>query len=285
MDICLSPARAAASRRNGAKSSGPKTPEGKARSAQNALKHGMRAQKCIVLPGERAAAFEAFEAALLEELAPQGALQAVLAQRVVAASWRLARSERLEAELFVEARLDGGSPGLALGLALIRDGNGARAFETLLRYRGSANAELWRALRTLKALQAEQAANEPAPHELPELPIEPEARANPGESSRATAAADEAEADRDPSQGDRRAEPAADHPQSGHHSGAPRPIEPQSRRTPSEIALPAASEPPRRLALCARPTQFVPRPAHWGTVQSGGEASGHAQRCRDPKVS
>ena len=72
----------------------PKTAEGKARSAQNALKHGMRAQKCIVLPGERASAFEAFEAALLEELAPEGALQAVLAQRVVAASWRLARAER-----------------------------------------------------------------------------------------------------------------------------------------------------------------------------------------------
>jgi len=106
MDICLSPARAAASRRNGARSRGPKTCEGKARSAQNALKHGMRAQKCIVLPGERAAAFEAFEAALSEELAPEGALQAVLAQRVVAASWRLARAERLEAELFAQNMLD-----------------------------------------------------------------------------------------------------------------------------------------------------------------------------------
>ena len=282
MDICLSPARAAASRRNGAKSRGPKTAEGKARSAQNALKHGMRAQQCVVLPGERASAFDAFEAALLAELAPQGALQTVLARRIVAASWRLARSERLEAELFVEARLAGASPGLALGFAVTRD---SRAFDTLLRYRGSANAELWRALRTLKALQAEAAAKEPVPHELPELPIEPEARANPGESSRATAAADEIEAARDPAQGDRMAEPATDHPQSGHHSGAPRPIEPQPRRNAGELAPPAAGEPARRLALCARPTQSVPRPAHGGTVQSGGEASGHAQRCRDPKVS
>ena len=45
-----------------------------------------------------------------------------------------------------------------LGLALIRDGNGARSFETLLRYRGAAMAEFWRALKTLKALQAEQPA-------------------------------------------------------------------------------------------------------------------------------
>jgi hypothetical protein len=157
MDICLSPARAAASRSNGARSRGPKTPEGKARAAQNALKHGMRAQQCIVLPGERAAAFEAFEAALLADLAPQGALQTVLAQRIVAASWRLARAERLEAELFCEARLDDASPGLVLALAVIRDGRGAGAFATLLRYRGSASAELWRALRTFKALQAEAA--------------------------------------------------------------------------------------------------------------------------------
>jgi hypothetical protein len=48
---------------------------------------------------------------------------------------------------------------ICLGHALIRDCNGgARSFDTLLRYRGGALAELWRALRTLKALQAERAA-------------------------------------------------------------------------------------------------------------------------------
>jgi hypothetical protein len=59
-----------------------------------------------------------------------------------------------------------------------------RSFDTLLRYRGGTLAELWRALRTLKALQAEQGARPehamaPAPRLLPEpheTPIEPEAR-------------------------------------------------------------------------------------------------------------
>jgi hypothetical protein len=203
MDICLSPARAAASRRNGARSRGPKTPEGKARSARNALKHGMRAQKCVVLPGERASAFEAFEAALLQELAPEGALQAVLAQRVVAASWRLARAERLEAELFAQNMLDDGG----FGRALIRDANGARAFDTLLRYRGGTLAELWRALRTLKGLQAEAAvpqaemrgvARPAAEARALESPIGPEARAKPGDSGWAGDRADPGAADPGP---------------------------------------------------------------------------------------
>src|SRR5262245_57278317 len=62
-------ARAEASRRNGAKSRGPRTLEGKARSAQNALKHGMRAEKYLVLPDEDAAEFAELETALVAELA------------------------------------------------------------------------------------------------------------------------------------------------------------------------------------------------------------------------
>jgi hypothetical protein len=65
--VPLSNARVEASRQNGAKSRGPKSEEGKARSAQNALKHGMRAQKHIVLPEEDAAEFAGLEAALVEE--------------------------------------------------------------------------------------------------------------------------------------------------------------------------------------------------------------------------
>jgi hypothetical protein len=152
--VPVSNARAAASRRNGAESRGPKTPEGKARSAQNALRHGMRAQKYVVLPEEDADEFAALAAAMIAELAPVGALQTVLARRVAVAAWRLARADRLETELFQERGYSNASP----GLALIRDGNGTRSFETLLRYRGAAMAEFWRALRTLKALQAEQAA-------------------------------------------------------------------------------------------------------------------------------
>jgi hypothetical protein len=151
--VSVSNARAEASRRNGAKSRGPKSPEGKARAAQNALKHGMRALRYIVLPDESAAEFQTLEEAMVDELAPVGALQAVLARRVAVAAWRLARADRMEVELFTERRWENAG----VGMALIRDGNGTRSFETLMRYRSAVMAEFMRSLRTLKALQSERA--------------------------------------------------------------------------------------------------------------------------------
>jgi hypothetical protein len=153
--VSVSSARAEASRKNGARSRGPKTAEGKARSAQNALKHGLRAQKHVVLPDEDGGEFRALEAALIEELSPVGALQAVLAQRIAVAAWRLMRADRIEAEVLGHQRGRDGD----LGLAVIRDANGAGALATLLRYRGSALAEFTRSLRALKALQAEARAH------------------------------------------------------------------------------------------------------------------------------
>jgi hypothetical protein len=245
----LSPARAEASRKNGASSKGPVTPEGKARSAQNALKHGLRAEKHVVVGGESPAAFTAFEAALLADLAPEGALQTLLAGRIARAAWRLERAERIEAELFarqMKGLFDDGD----LGLALIRDGNGARAFDTLLRYRGAAQAELFRTLRTLRALQAEPA-KEPAPV-MPECPIEPEIRRIPGNCGPAPVARDPARAAGSP-----RAGLAPRQPPYGAAPAA-RPNEAESRANPGEsVSMPRETAKKGRAALLAA-TALVP---------------------------
>jgi hypothetical protein len=158
--MASSTARAEASRRNGARSRGPVTAAGKARAAQNALKHGLRAQS-VLTRDESAAEFTELAVALCAELAPAGLLQRELAARVAAAAWRARRADRLEAALLEGHLAAGAAPGeerqAALAAGLVRDGNGPRAFETLVRYRGSVLAELFRALGALKVLQAEAA--------------------------------------------------------------------------------------------------------------------------------
>lgn len=86
----------AANRQNAQRSSGPRTDEGKARAAANALKHGLTG-KCIVLPEEDPHEFDVFRSDLLEDLAPEGALQGVFAEKIVADAWRLRRIPELEA--------------------------------------------------------------------------------------------------------------------------------------------------------------------------------------------
>jgi hypothetical protein len=74
----------------------------------------MRALKHVVLSDESAAEFHALQEALMDELAPVGALQLVLARRVAVAAGRLARAGRMEVELFEERRWENGSIGTAL---------------------------------------------------------------------------------------------------------------------------------------------------------------------------
>jgi hypothetical protein len=152
-------ARALASRQNGARSRGPRTAAGKARVARNALKHGLSARNLVLLDDEDADRFAAFEAAAQTELAPAGEFQAELVARIVTAAWRARRADRLEAALF-RRYVAGADPTdqrdrqAAFGLGLVRDGHGPRALETLVRYRGSVLAELFRTLGALKLLQA-----------------------------------------------------------------------------------------------------------------------------------
>lgn len=165
-----SPAQAAASRRNGAKGGGPVSLAGRQRSAANAVKHGLSGRTVVLLSDEDPAEFAAFERALRTELRPEGSLQALLARRVVVAAWRMLRCDRMETELFSQGSRFGTGEPAELGLALIRDGHGPRAFETLLRYRGSTLAEFWRSLAALKTLQDRTDAAAPLPLIVPHMP-------------------------------------------------------------------------------------------------------------------
>ena len=99
-----SPEKREAARRNGARSRGPITPEGKAISRANSLKHGLTGQG-IVLPQEDAQEVERRLSALEEEIRPRNEIEAELARRVAIAGIRLGRAAEHESAI-ISSRMD-----------------------------------------------------------------------------------------------------------------------------------------------------------------------------------
>jgi hypothetical protein len=91
--------RIEANTKNAQLSTGPRTANGKARVASNAVKHGLTGKQ-IVLPNEKAADFDSFRACLLKDLKPVGELEGALAERIAADLWRLRRVPMLEAATY-----------------------------------------------------------------------------------------------------------------------------------------------------------------------------------------
>lgn len=87
--------QAEANRRNASHSTGPRTEDGKKRSAMNALQHGMTSET-PVLPTEDSDRYNQFRAELILDLAPSGATERRMAEEIVDCSWRLQRANNLE---------------------------------------------------------------------------------------------------------------------------------------------------------------------------------------------
>jgi hypothetical protein len=94
--------RAAINRENAQHSTGPVTLEGKARSSQNALKHGLSA-KALLLPSDDPAAFQRHLDTFLNEYQPQGPTEQQLVRTLANNSWQLDRVNRLEQALFTHS--------------------------------------------------------------------------------------------------------------------------------------------------------------------------------------
>jgi len=87
-----------ANRRNGALSNGPKTPDGKATSSKNAIRHGLLSDEAL-LPGEDQGKFEQFANQLRTDLWPHGELESALVDRIIGLMWRQHRIGKLEAAI------------------------------------------------------------------------------------------------------------------------------------------------------------------------------------------
>lgn len=84
-----------ANRANALKSTGPRTPEGKDKSSRNHTTHGFSAH-FEVLPGESREEFLDLYHSMLIDNHASGATESALVRQMAAATWRLARLERIE---------------------------------------------------------------------------------------------------------------------------------------------------------------------------------------------
>lgn len=103
--------QSAQARLNGANSKGPKTPEGKARSSMNSLRHGRYANHATVLSNEDPAAFEDLALAYVQRIGPLDSVEARLARELASIDWRLARYRAMETRM-IDHEMDIQAPAL-----------------------------------------------------------------------------------------------------------------------------------------------------------------------------
>jgi hypothetical protein len=173
-----------ANRSNAQKSTGPRTPEGKAAVAQNAVRHGLCAER-VVIKGEDPGEFEMYRDRMLGDLDPVGPVEALLAERVFTLGWRLQRAQRFEGAAWAaleakQAREAADRLSVALprpkgdtqpedeeqeilGRIVVKDFGDAKVLDQLLVYERRIENSLYRTLgelrkqQVLRALQAEEA--------------------------------------------------------------------------------------------------------------------------------
>ncbi len=138
------PSQITANQANAQHSTGPRTPEGKARVSQNAVTHGLASARLVVRDDEREE-FAAFHKALSEELQPQGAVELVTFDELLHAAWNLRRFRRIEAECSLGTLDD------------FTDPQTTAVLDRLTRYQARAQRAYYRALAELRTLQTNRA--------------------------------------------------------------------------------------------------------------------------------
>ena len=155
-----SQAQIEANRKNAQRSTGPRTPAGKAKVALNALAHGLTAAK-VVAGQEDGPLFEALRAQLQREWRPGSILEVMLVDRMAELIWQLRRVAGVEVQV-LENMPKWRPPGVKaenFGLADAMARDFAKPNPTLLRvqmYQGRLERALHRTSAELRRLQIER---------------------------------------------------------------------------------------------------------------------------------
>ena len=147
--------RIASSQANGALSRGPKTPEGKRRSALAAMRHGLLS-RCVVVENESRDLFNLVLYSHRESFKPQNAVEEGMVEDIACAFWRLRRAMAVETSM-LNSGVRRQEPvdelqRLELAFAGLADSN---KFSVLNRYEARLQRSYQRALRNLTALRKE----------------------------------------------------------------------------------------------------------------------------------
>src|SRR3981189_1391126 len=102
-----------AARRNSEHSTGPVTPEGKAHSRFNAMRHGLCSQQAL-LPGEDGQALQDLSREFHKSTKPVGPQELYCVERMILSYWRLRRIGALEAEILLTTFEEGRDKRLSL---------------------------------------------------------------------------------------------------------------------------------------------------------------------------
>lgn len=152
----------AANRQNASKSTGPRTPEGKARVSFNALRHGLLSGE-VTLFNEDEADFQKLGRRLHADLQPLGEFETFLVDRIISSAWRLRRIVAIETRIFhnhgslYPSSHQSAQPDI--GLAFTRSVKETDVFSRLSRYEITIERGMFKALHELQRLQAARARN------------------------------------------------------------------------------------------------------------------------------
>src|SRR5262245_21199290 len=103
MSAATSDRQIIANRRNAQKSTGPQTPEGKAKSCKNALKHSFCSTD-IFIEGEDPIEYLRFRIDMLRFTRPRNILEEQFAEQIIRGSWKLKRLQAAELEIYDDRR-------------------------------------------------------------------------------------------------------------------------------------------------------------------------------------
>jgi hypothetical protein len=146
------------SRINGAKSHGPATLAGLAKSSRNAVKHGGAATRGILLKSEDPEAFEQLHATCLATYAPDGPAETALVDDMAAARWRMLRLDQVEAGL-LDAEMTRQQSDVSAAFGALADESKGLALAG--RYQSRQHRIYDRAYKTLRELQKIRLSREP----------------------------------------------------------------------------------------------------------------------------